>query len=167
LLKKALYFEEEHHKKKILSRKEAKLKATDYCAYQERSQQQVRDKLYDYGLHQDEVEEVLSELIVEDFINEERFSKAYAGGKFRMKKWGRSKIIQGLKHHRISEYCIKQGLLEIEEEQYRSALKIILERKRETTKANNDYQLNVKVAQYALGRGYESNLVWELLKEFE
>ncbi|MEQ8925876.1 MAG: RecX family transcriptional regulator, partial [Fulvivirga sp.] len=90
--------------KKKLSPKEAKLKAADYCAYQERSQQQVRDKLYTYGLYSEDVERILSELITENFINEERFAIAYAGGKFRVKKWGRNKILQGLNQHRVSNY---------------------------------------------------------------
>ena len=71
--------------KKFLSAKDAKVKAGDYCAYQERSQQEVRDKLYQYGLHQNEVEQIISELITEGFINEERFAIQYAGGHFRIK----------------------------------------------------------------------------------
>ena len=98
--------------KKTYDRKTAKLKAADFCAYQERSQQQVRDKLYDYGLHFDEVEEILTELIMEGFINEERFARAFIGGKFRMKKWGKQKILQSLRPHKISEYCIRKGMEE-------------------------------------------------------
>lgn len=163
-----MYYEEENRKKKkILSPKEAKLQAADYCAYQERSQQQVRDKLYDYGLHQEEVEELLSELIVEGFINEERFARAYVGGKFRMKKWGRNKITMGLKQHKISDYCIKQGLQEIDKEDYLIALQELLAKKRTSTKAPNDYQRKAKVAQYAISRGYEPSLIWEQLGEMD
>ena len=91
------FFPEENRKSKTYTPKEAKLKAADYCSYQERSQQEVRNKLYTYGLHKDDVEDILTDLVLEGFINEERFSTAYVGGKFRMKKWGRLKIIQGLK----------------------------------------------------------------------
>ncbi len=151
-------------KKKILTPKEAKLKAADFCAYQERSQQQARDKLYDYGLHQDEVEEVLADLIVEGFLNEERFAKAYVGGKFRIKKWGRHKILKGLKQHRISEYCIKKGLEEIAEENYRETLKGLIIKKVQIIKASNDYDRKSKIARYAVGRGYETEIVWEIIQ---
>ena len=151
--------------KKRLEPKEAKLKAGDFCAYQERSQQQVRDKLYDYGLHFDEVEEILSDLIVEGYLNEERFAKAYAGGKFRMKKWGKHKILQGLKQHKISEFCIKEGLKEIDEEDYYQTLKNLLLKKAETIKATNDYDRRNKIARFAIGRGYETGLIWEIIQD--
>lgn len=92
-----MFDEQSSRSKKHLSPPEAKLKAARFCAYQERSQQEVRDKLYEYGLHYNDVEELLSELIVEGFINEERFARAYVRGKFKMKKWGRHKILQGFK----------------------------------------------------------------------
>ena len=76
---------------KTLSAQQVKQKIERYCAYQERSHQEVRKKLYDFGLYRDDVEEMLSSLITEGYLNEERFSKAFAGGKFRMKKWGRNK----------------------------------------------------------------------------
>ena len=152
-------------KKKRLEPKEAKLKAADYCAYQERSQQQVRNKLYDYGLHFDEVEEVLSDLIIDGYLNEERFAKAYAGGKFRIKQWGKHKILQGLKQHKISEYCLKVGLKEIDEEDYYQTLKTLLLKKVKIVKAKNDYDRKNKIARYAVGRGYETSLIWEIIQE--
>ncbi len=90
-----MFYSNDKQPRKRLDPKTAKLKAADFCAYQERSQQEVRDKLYTYGLHEEEVEEVITELIIDGFISEERFAKAYAGGKFRIKGWGRRKIIQG------------------------------------------------------------------------
>jgi regulatory protein len=152
-------------KKKTLTAKEAKLKAADFCAYQERSQQQVRDKLYDYGLHMDEVEEVLSDLIIDGFLNEERFARAFVGGKFRMKQWGRHKILQGLQQHKISEYCIKAGLEEIEEEVYQETLKNLMIKKARSITAANDYDRRNKMARFAVGRGYETALIWEVIKQ--
>lgn len=143
--------------------KEAKLKAADFCAYQERSQQEVRNKLYSYGLHKDEVEEVLSDLISDNFINEERFAKAYVGGKFRIKKWGRNKILHGLNYHRISSYCIKKGLQEIDEASYLSTLESIIIKKKDSLNISDSFQLNQKLAQYAIQRGYEPNIVWEMI----
>ena len=87
-------------KKKFYSKEEAYRKALDYCAYQERCHQEVRDKLYYWGLHSEDVEALISQLISEGFLNEERFAKAYAGGKFRIKNWGRNKIKKELKHRK-------------------------------------------------------------------
>ena len=93
--------------------KAAKIKAGVYCAYQERTQQEVRDKLYALGLHRDEVEEVLTELIIEKFVDEERYAKAFASGKFRLNKWGRIKISYVLRQKKLSEYCIEKALREM------------------------------------------------------
>jgi len=158
-------FSDDYQKpKKILSRKEAKLKAADYCAYQERSQQEVRDKLYSFGLHYNDVEETISELITESFINEERFAKAYVGGKFRMKKWGRLKILQGLKQHRISEYCIKKGMLEISESDYFNTIENLVLKKKSTLNIEDAFTANRKIASYLHQKGFEPNLVWEILR---
>ncbi|MDH5474784.1 MAG: RecX family transcriptional regulator [Cyclobacteriaceae bacterium] len=160
-----MYYEEDHFnkKKKTLSIKEAMLKGANFCAYQERSQYEVRNKLYTYGLHENEVDEVLSDLIVQGFVNEERFAKTYVGGKFRVKKWGRIKILQGLKHHKISEYCIRQAMKEIDED-YETTLIELLEKKSKTIKGADDFDRNTKLARYAIGRGFEGALVWEVIK---
>lgn len=159
-------FSEEHHiPKKKHSYKEAKLKAADYCAFQERSQQEVRDKLYSYGLHQDQVEELLSELITENFINEERFAIAYAGGKFRMKSWGRIKIMQGLKQHRVSEYCIKNAFKEIDEDEYLRTIDKLIATKKLYASTKTDFTQNQKIARYLMQKGFEPALVWDQLKK--
>ena len=151
--------------KKKYTYAEAKAKAWAYCAYQERSQQQVRDKLYEYGLYPDEVESLIAELISDNFINEERFAKAYAGGKFRIKKWGRYKIRQGLKQHRISDYCLKKGMADIDPEEYYETLRELLLKKKEGLKEKDEFALKNKMARYAIGKGYEQDLVWEAIKE--
>src|SRR4249919_2672470 len=88
-------------------------KAKHYCAYQERCHSEVRDKLYSFGLHRNEVEPLLTQLIEENFLNEERFAIAYAGGKFRIKNWGKEKIKYALKQNKVSEYCIHKALAAI------------------------------------------------------
>src|SRR3954470_11095456 len=95
---------------------QAKEKIQRYCAYQERCHQEVRHKLFEFGLYQSEVDEILTGLITDGFLNEERFAKAFAGGKFRMKKWGRIKITHELEARNISKNCIRTGLLEIDDE---------------------------------------------------
>lgn len=117
-------FDEEHKKKiRITDEKLALRKAESYCAYQERCQQEVRDKLYEWGLWKNAVENIIAKLIQDNFLNEERFAKAYAGGKFRIKKWGKVKIKLELKKRKISDYCIRQAMKEIDGPDYEKELK--------------------------------------------
>jgi len=149
---------------KSLTSKEAKLKAAHYCAYQERSQKEVRNKLYEYGLYKDEVEEIISDLVVEGYINEERFARAYVGGKFRMKKWGRIKILQGLKQHNISNYCLNKGLEEIDEDDYRATIQSLIDKKADTLESFEGYSLKKKLVSYMTQKGFEPQLIWEMLE---
>jgi regulatory protein len=135
-----------------------------YCAYQDRSQQEVRDKLYTYGLHRKEVEQIIAHLITENFLNEERFAIAYAGGKFRMKQWGRIKIKTALKQKKISDYCIRIALKQISEKDYRKTLDKLIEEKAKSVKEENPLKKKYKVAQYAISRGFEPEMVWEKLR---
>src|SRR3990170_4529848 len=107
---------------KILTPREAREKIQRYCAYQERSHREVRNKLHEFGLYRKDVDEIISDLITDGFLNEERFAKAFAGGKFRMKKWGRIKISHALEAKGISQNCIRIGLKEIEEASYVTSL---------------------------------------------
>ena len=144
--------------------KEAKKKTGAFCAYQERTQQEVRDKLYALGLYRNEVENVLTELITEDFVNEERYAKAFAGGRFRMKQWGRRKIEYALKQKNISPYCIEKGLEEISDEDYEKVIVRLIE-KRMPDRAKIDYKSKSNVARYIIGKGFEPELVWTLIEE--
>jgi regulatory protein len=150
--------------KKNYTTSEVKVKIAKYCAYQERCHQEVRDKLYHYGLKKDDVELMIYDLIQQDFINEERFAIAYARGKFQYKKWGRNKIVRELKRRKISDYCIKKGLAEIKEEVYESTLLDLITKKINSIKNIKSYQKNYKAAQFAIAKGYESELVWEVIK---
>lgn len=159
-------FSDQHPKKpKTYTYPEAKAKAMAYCAYQERSQQEVRNKLYEYGLTPDEVENLIAELIGENFINEERFAKAYAGGKFRIKKWGRIKIRQGLKLHKISDYCLRKGMAEIDPDDYYETLKELLRKKTAGLTEKDPFALRTKLVRYAAGKGYEQDIIWDAINE--
>lgn len=149
--------------KKIYDKKSGKVKIEQYCAYQERSQQEVRDKLYDMGLHQKDVEELISELVTDNFLNEERFAITYARGKFRIKHWGKIKIKQSLKLKRVSEYCIKKALKEIDGDEYLEVLKTEMHKKAEKVKDKDPYIRKNKIAQYLASRGFEQDLIWDLL----
>ena len=151
--------------KKRLDPSQALLKAQKYCAYQERSHKEVRDKLYSYGLYKNDVEEILTQLITSGFLNEERFAKAFAGGKFRMKKWGRRKIEQELQLRGVSKRCIQLGLKEIEESDYRKILAELIRKKDSMVNESDVFKKRNKIAQYAIGKGFESDLVWVIIKE--
>ena len=148
---------------KRLDKKTAKAKIEHYCAYQERSQQEVRDKLYTYGLYSAEVEEIICDLIESNFLNEERFAVAYALGKFRIKHWGKLKIKQGLKFKRVGDNLIKKALNQIDPEEYELALKTLLEKKNVSTKDSDAFKRRQKLVLYAIARGYERDLIIDCL----
>jgi len=156
---------EEKKIRKLIDPHQGLRKGQKYCAYQERSQQEVRDKLYSYGLHKKDVEQIIAELITSGFLKEERFAFAFAGGKFRMKSWGRIKIKLALRQKNVSENLIRQALKSIDERDYKRALKKILEEKSELVKEKNLQKKNYKMAQYAISRGFEPELVWEILSD--
>lgn len=141
-------------------------KAQKFCDYQERYQQEVRDKLYSWGAKPDEVEQILCQLVEQNYIDEERFTRAFARGKFRIKHWGKNKIRQELKFRKISDYCIKQGLLEISDNDYLETLENVIAKKRQGLKSEKTSPLKQrKIAAYAISRGFESDLVWNILNE--
>ena len=142
--------------------KAAKVKAGNYCAYQERTHQEVRNKLYELGLYSDEVEEVLTELITENYVNEERFACTFASGKFRLKHWGRRKIIYELKHRNISSYCIDKALLEITDEEYERAIILLIDKKFAQF-SGEEFIVKNKIARHLIGKGFETELVWSIL----
>ena len=143
------------------------MKAAKYCAYQERTQQEVRDKLYSYGLYSDMVEEILSELISDGFVNEERFAQAYVRGKFRSNKWGRIKIGIGLRQKGISDYCIRSGLKEISESDYTDTLRSLIQKKWNSMEGEDTYTRKHKTARFVQGKGYESEIIWKVLGDYE
>ncbi|HAC23681.1 MAG TPA: RecX family transcriptional regulator [Cytophagales bacterium] len=150
---------------KKLSPAEALARIMRYCAYQERSHQEVKRKLFDYGLFASQVDEILSQLIAAGFLNEERFAKAFAGGKFRMKKWGKLKIEQELKSKGLTDRCIRSGLREIDAADYRKSLVLVVRKKIKETHEGNLLAKRNKVARFAIGKGYEPELVWETVKD--
>ncbi len=159
-------FEEKKPKKK-LTPNQATIRAQLSCAYQERCQQEMRDKLYEWGLYSNDVENIIANLITDNYLNEERFAKAFAGGKFRIKKWGRIKIRIELKKRKISDYCIKKGMQEIDDDDYIKTLQAILAKKLKENPKGKTQVRNYKAAQYAASRGFESDLIWDLLKREE
>jgi len=152
---------------KITDEKVAVAKAEHFCAYQERAQQEVRDKLYDWGLWPDAVENIIVKLIGDNFLNEERFAKAYVHGKFKQKSWGRIKIKQGLKIKKIPENLLKKALLTIDGDEYFEMLTKVLSKKAALLTEKVSYKRRYKLQQYALSRGFESDLINDVLKNSE
>jgi regulatory protein len=159
-----------HEKKaplKITDPHLALVKMQSWCAYQERAQQDARDKLYELGMWPEAVENIIVHLIQDNFLNEERFAMTFARGKFAIKKWGRVKIKQELKFKKVNDYCIKKALQQIDETEYINTLKKIIESKRKLIKESNSIKLQFKLMNYALSKGYEKDLVFDVLKTDE
>jgi len=143
----------------------ALVKMQNWCAYQERCQQETRDKLYEFGLWPEAVENIIAKLIEDNFLNEERFACSFARGKFNIKKWGKIKIKQELKQRRINDYCIKKAMKEIDDDDYYIALKKLLTQKKSLVKESNPVKLKFKLATYAMGKGFEQDLIFMALEE--
>jgi regulatory protein len=151
-------------KKKIYwSIEEARLNIERYCVYQDRCHQEVRSKLLEHGIYGDILEEILSELITNSFLDEERYARSFARGKFNIKHWGRNKITAELKARHVSPYCIKLGLQEIDPDEYIKSLTSVILKKQKTTLFKNQYDKTQKLTTYAMGKGYEYEYIREVL----
>ena len=152
--------------KKYLTKEQAIQKLRQYCAYQERSHSEVKQKLWDLGVWRSDHDEIISSLIEDDYLNEERFAKAFAGGKFRMKDWGRKKIYYGLKEKGVSDYIIKLAMKEIDDEVYRKTLRELAEKKFALLKAEQYLVRKKKTMDYLLQKGYEPELITGVVNSF-
>ena len=146
---------------KIYDLKEVKSRIRFYCSKEDRCHQQVMDKLLDYGISIGVSEEILLELVQEKYVDEERYARSFCSGKFKIKKWGRRKIIFELKKKRVSEVCIQKGMEEIDEAVYLYTLQQLLEKKNDLMKETNQFIRKKKMVDYLVRKGYETDLVWE------
>jgi regulatory protein len=144
---------------------QAREKIKHFCGYSERCHSDVKEKLYHYGLNTREVDEIVAHLIEEGYLDEERFAVQFAGGHFRLKQWGRVKIIHALRAKGISDYCIKKGLKEIDENAYLALLQKLARQKWESTRGQIPASRWAKTRQFLLQRGFEANLVLGVLRE--
>jgi len=151
--------------KKILTKEQALQKLKQYCAYQERCHREVKEKLYALGVWKRDHDEIIATLIEENYLNEERFAIAYAGGKFRIKGWGRVKIKYELKQKRVSEYCIKKALKQIDESNYIDKLTKLAIEKYQSLKAEQYLIRKKKTIDYLVGRGFELDLINFVISE--
>lgn len=146
---------------------QAKPKIEHFCNYQERCHSEVSERLYSYGLKTDEVNELLSHLVKIGLLNEERFAKAFAGGKFRQKSWGRNKIIRELKAKKVSDYCIRKGLQEIDDDDYMKVIKVAASKYASTLKDKMPFVRQQKVIRHLVSKGFEYELCSKVLGEVE
>ncbi|MEJ7913391.1 MAG: regulatory protein RecX [Chitinophagaceae bacterium] len=151
--------------KKYLTNEQAIQKLKQYCGYQERSHQEVVQKLWDLGVSKKEHDTIVSALIEEDYLNEERFALLFAGGKFRMLEWGRKKISYGLKEKGVSDYNIKNALKSIDEEAYLKTLQQEAEKKYTLLKNEQYLVRKKKTTDYLVQKGFEINLIIGVLNK--
>jgi regulatory protein len=152
-------------KKVRIGKEQAIQRIRHYCAYQERAQQEVRDKLYELGMTKDEVEEIMSDLIAENFLNEERFAIQFAGGHFRIKGWGKVKIQHALQQKRVSSYNIKIGLKAIDEDAYLKTLQQLATKKWNSLKGERGLSRMAKTYAFLHQRGFEPVLYQPIVQK--
>ena len=145
---------------------EAKRILERFCAYRERCHKEVEEKLRSLKMIPEAQELILMHLMEHNFLNEERFAKAFARGKFSIKKWGRIKIKRELQIRAISNYNIKTAMQEIDEKDYSQTLEQIATKKAALIKENDPYKRRHKLAQFLISKGYENNLVYDVVKKF-
>jgi len=143
--------------------REAQIALEYYCSYQERSHKEVAQKLNKMGLIPQAIERITTSLLQNDFLNEERFAKSFARGKFRINKWGKIKIKQHLHQKGVSKANINIGLQEINEEEYLQTLHDLAKKKSNLLKENNVYKKKQKLIQYLYQKGFETTLISELV----
>ncbi|REH56658.1 regulatory protein [Tenacibaculum gallaicum] len=153
--------------KPVFTVEEIKRKIEQYCVYQDRCHKEVEQKLKEYKLIPEAREYILLHLLEHNFLNEERFAKSFARGKFRIKKWGKERIVRELKFRDITAYNITSALKEIDEEEYIKTLYNLVEKKNESVSETNHFKRKKKIADYLLYRGFESNLIYEALKTID
>lgn len=152
-------------KSKSYTFEEIKEKLANYCVYQDRCQWDVEKKMREFILIPEAKDEIYIYLIQNNFLNEERFVKSFVRGRFNQKKWGRNKIRMGLKQRKIPDQLIRIGLNEIDEEEYQKVLIELFDKKREELKSEtNLFKRNSKIRNYLLQKGYENELIYDLLR---
>ena len=146
-----------------LTKEQVLQKLKHYCAYQERCHSEVKEKLFELGAWKKDHDELIAQLIQEGYLNEERFAIAFAGGKWRIKRWGRQKIRYELKQRGLSDYCIRKGMKEIDEEEYLEVLKKLAREKMDSLRGQQWLVKKKKTIDHLVGKGFEPDLVYSVL----
>jgi regulatory protein len=150
-----------------LTQDQALQKLRHFCGYQERSHHDATRKLWELGVQKAKHDEIVSTLIEEGYLNEERFAQLYVGGKFRMNEWGKKKILNGLREKQVSSYIIDNALKAIDEGDYQKKLQELTQKKFESIKGEKNITRKKKVMEFMLQKGYEPHLISQALAEIE
>lgn len=153
------------HNKRVYDINIAIERIKNYCALQDRCQWDVIQKLSEWELQQATKDHILEILITNKFIDEERFSTSFCRGKFRIKNWGKRKIVNELRRKQISSICINTGLKEIDEKEYDLVLEKLFYQKERSIKDKNQFIRKTKIANFLIQRGFENKLVWDKIRE--
>ena len=146
---------------------EAQQKVEAYCSYQDRCHAEVVQKLKDMRMIPSAIQQIVAQLIADEYLNETRFSKSFARGKFRIKKWGKVRIINELKSRKISEYNIRIALGEIDEEEYLQTLEALIQKRKSQIKETHPLKIKKKISDYLFYRGWESHLVFDKITQLK
>tara|TARA_B100001113_G_scaffold256365_1_gene211665 strand:+ start:1624 stop:2091 length:468 start_codon:yes stop_codon:yes gene_type:complete len=152
-------------KKKSYSLNEAKKKLENFCSYQERCHKEVKEKLRELGMIQSASQEIIAQLIQEDYLNETRFAKNFARGKFRIKNWGRNRISRELKSRNISDYNIKMGMQEFTDIEYEETFYNLIEKRKKSVEHLPIDQQKKKIFSYLSYRGWEHEKIFDALNQ--
>jgi regulatory protein len=138
-------------------------KIRGFCAFQERCIHDVEEKLKEWKVGQKHLENIIEQLIKEDYLNEERFARSYAGGKFRINHWGKTKIIYELEKRQVPDLIIQIGLQEIDDDEYEETLKEILQRKNREIREKDPYKRKQKLIAFGAQKGYDYGLIRQVI----
>ena len=150
--------------KKEMTGQQAYQKLTDLCARSEHCQQEMLEKMRQWGVNEEEQAQVMERLIKERYVDDERFARAFIYDKIRYNKWGRRKVEQALWMKHIDEHISKTLLDDVDDEEYLSILRPLLKQKRKSTKANNEYELTMKLIKFALSRGFTMEIIKQCIE---
>ncbi|MGJ8744105.1 regulatory protein RecX [Polaribacter sp.] len=151
--------------KKVFTVDEIKRKLEQYCVYQDRCHKEVEQKLREFSLIPEAKEIILLSLMKDNFLNEERFSKSFARGKFRIKSWGKQRIVRELKFRDISIYNINTALKEIDEHEYLQTIYRITEKRNEVISESNPYKRKKKLVDFLMRKGFEYELIYKTVND--
>lgn len=146
---------------------EALSRMEKYCAYQERYHKEAEQKLRSFGLKENEILEILTILVNKGFLNEQRFATAFAGGKYRVLKWGRKKIIYQLRIKGINEKIIAEALKEIPDDDYTNTLLKLISKKDKTLKGLGESERSQRLVRFLSSKGYEPEMIFEAIKRYQ
>jgi regulatory protein len=140
-------------------------KAQAYCAYQDRCSSEVVQKLRNWGVDDARIPKIIETLIADKFLDDLRFAQSFVSSKFRLKHWGRNKLVYELRLKKIPSDFISLAIESIEENEYSATLQTLISKKTKEVKDTDAFRKKQKIARYLISKGFESELVFGMLKE--